>query len=81
MREKISGYYEKQIMTETGYRDRKFFQFVSEVVNIKGDEKTVGKNADEDNDKFNSFFVSKGANLAKKLPITKLTHRAKQINS
>ena len=43
-------------MTEPGNRNRKFFQFVNEVVNIDGDEKTVEKNAVEDLDKFNRVF-------------------------
>ena len=52
----MSEFYEKQIMTEAGNRSRKFFQFVNEVVNINGDEKTVKKNAVDDLDKFNNFF-------------------------
>ena len=52
----MSEFYEKQIMTEAGNRNRKFFQFVNEVVNINGDEKTVEKNAVDDLDKFNNSF-------------------------
>ena len=74
-------FYEKQIMTEAGNRNRKFFQFVNEVVNINGDEKTVEENAVDDLDKFNDFFATLGANLAEKFPSPKLTQRAKQINS
>ena len=61
----MSEFYEKQIMTEAGNRNRKFFQFVNEVVNINGDEKTVEKNAVDDLDKLNNFFATIGANLAK----------------
>ena len=61
----MSEFYEKQIMTAAGNRNRKFFQFVNEVVNINGDEKTVEKNAVDDLDKFNNFFAKIGANLAK----------------
>ena len=32
-------FYKKQIMTEAGNRNLKFFQFLNEVVNINGDEK------------------------------------------
>ena len=77
----MSEFFEKQIMTEAGNRIRKFFQFVNEVVNINGDEKTVEKNAVDDPDKFHNFFATIGANLAKKISSPKLTHRAKQINS
>ena len=45
-------------MTEAGNRNRKFFQFVNEVVNINGDEtKTVEKNAVDDLDEFNDLFL------------------------
>ena len=64
-------------MTEAGNRNRKFFQFVNEVVNINGDEKTVEKNAVDNLDKFNNFFATIGANLAKKISSPKLTQRAK----
>ena len=77
----MSEFYEKQIMTEAGNRNRKFFQFINEVVNINGDEKTVEKNAVDDLDKFNNFFATIGANLAKKFSSPKLTQRAKQINA
>ena len=81
IRGKVLKFYEKQMMTEAGNRNRKFFQFVNEVVKINGDEKTVEKNAVDDLDKFKSFFATIGANLAKKFYSPKLTHRAKQINS
>ena len=68
-------------MTEAGNRNRKFFQFVNEVVTITGDEKTVEENAVDDLDKFNNVFATIGANLAEKFPSPKLTQRAKQINS
>ena len=77
----MSEFYENQIMTEAGNRNRKYFQFVNEVVNINGDEKTVEKNAVDDLDKFNNFFATIRANLAKKFSSPKLTQRAKQINS
>ena len=57
IRGKMSDFYEEQIMTEAGNRNRKFFQFVNEVVNINGDEKTVEKNAVDDLDKFNNFLL------------------------
>ena len=50
-------FYEKQIMTEAGNRNRKFFQFVNEVVTINGDEKTVEENAVDDLDKFKIFLL------------------------
>ena len=59
-------------MTEAGKRNRKFFQFVNEVVNINGDEKTVEKNAVDDLDKFNNFFATMFSS-------PKLTQSAKQI--
>ena len=68
-------------MTEAGNRNRKFFQFVNEVVNTNGNEKTVEENAVDDLDKFNNFFATIGANLAEKIPSPKPTQRAKQINS
>ena len=49
--------YEKQIMIEAGKRNRKFFQFVNELVSINGDEKTVEENAVDDLDKFNIFLI------------------------
>ena len=56
-------FYEEQIMTEVGKRNRKFFQFVNEVVNINGDEKTVEENA-VDLDKFNKFFCYNRSKLS-----------------
>ena len=53
------GFHEKQAMTEAGNRKRKLLQFVNEVVNINGDEKTVEKNAAEDLDKFNTFWYNR----------------------
>ena len=53
-------FYEKQIMIEAGNRYRKFlqfFQFVNEVVNVNGDEKTGVKTAVEDLHKFNRFLL------------------------
>ena len=73
----MSEFYEKQIMTEAGSRNRKFFQFVNEVVNINGDEKTVEKNAVDDLDKFNNFFATIGANFAKKIFFTKTDTESK----
>ena len=65
IRGKLIDFYGKQLMTEAGNRNRKFFLFVNEVFNINGDEKIEEKNAVEDLDKFNSFFATIVANLAK----------------
>ena len=77
IRGKVIEFYEKQIMTETRNRNRKHFHFVNKVVNINGDEKTVEKNAVEDLDKFNSFFATIGAKLAKKNSFTKTDTESK----
>ena len=37
-------------MTEARNKNRKFFQFVNEVIKVNGDEKTVARNAVEDLD-------------------------------
>ena len=57
MRGRVLEFYQKQIMTEAGNRNRNFYQFVNEIVNINGDEKTAEKNAVEDLDQFNSFLL------------------------
>ena len=81
MRGKMLEFYEKQIMTEAGNRNRKIYQFVNEVFNINGDEKTVEENAVDDLDKFNNFFATIGATLVEKFSSPKLTQTAKQIIS
>ena len=50
-------FYEKQMMTEAGNRNRKFFQFGNEAVNINGDEEPVEENAVDDLDNFNNFLL------------------------
>ena len=50
-------FHEKQIMTEGGNRNWKFFQVVNKVVNVKEDEITVEKKGVEDFDKFNSVLL------------------------
>ena len=46
-------------MTEAGNSNRKLFQFVNKVVNVKGDEKTVEKKAVEDLDTLNCFSYNR----------------------
>ena len=61
-------FYEKQIVTEAGNRNRKILHIVSDAININEDEKIAEKNAVEDLDKFNIFFATIGTNLAKLFP-------------